>query len=139
MIQQCSKEIKERLESAWVNVEPSHQEEDEKVEEEKIRAEIVAISPTKAWRIVKDSGIMLLPGCIITTAIVYDVVRRDPQALTFEDQFEDKIFGSGYSWKLHTLAIWSMAPNTSKHEVYRPIEEVIGSIVVKRATDITPI
>lgn len=32
-----------------------------------------------------------------------------------------------------------MAANTSKHEFTRPIEEVFGSLLVKRATDITSI
>lgn len=46
---------------------------------ENIKAEITAITPIEARRIVKDSGIMLLPRCTIIASIAYDAIRRDPQ------------------------------------------------------------
>lgn len=101
-------------------------------------AEIAAITPDEARKIVTESGMMLLPGCTLTSAIAHDAIRRDPQASVSEEHFHNRVFGSGYSPKLNTLAIWSMAPNTRKHEVVSLVE-VIGSMVVKRPVDITPV
>lgn len=101
--------------------------------------DIVAITTIEARNIIIESGIMLLLGCTLTSANAIDTIRRDPQAYVSEENFNNRVFGFVYSPKLHILAIWSMVPNTGNHEVIMPIQEVTGSMVVKRTIDITPI
>lgn len=87
---------------------------------------------------VKVSGILFFPIWEISSSIALDAIRKDLSASIYKENFDDKMFGLRFIPRLHTLEIWSMTPNIGKPKVVKFVEEMISTLVVKRATKITP-
>lgn len=97
------------------------------------------MSLEEARALVKGSGALLLLNCDISSTIALDVVRKNPNASISREAFENKIFGLGFSPRLHTLVVWFVVPNIGKPNVMQSVVMEIGAVIFKREIKMTTI
>lgn len=95
-------------------MDPSEQEEIKNNTKEEIIQEIEQMNPVEARRLVKDSGVLVMPGWNLSSIIALDSIRNDPNAILSEETVDEKTLGSGFRPNLHALAIWSLTPNLGR-------------------------
>lgn len=130
-----AQEINERIQKAQEGVDLSQQEEVRKKAEEEIIQEIEQMNPMEARRLVKDNGVLVMPGWNLSSKISLDAIMDDPNAIVSQENFDEKFFGLGFSPSLHALAIWSLTPDSGRCRLNRNINFLLGYLIIGRALE----
>lgn len=81
-------------------------------------------------RLVKDSGVLVMPTWNLSSIISLDEIRIVLSVMLLEETYNEKTFGSRFSPSLHVLDILSLTPNLGRCRLSRTMIGMIGYLII---------